>query len=144
VDENYTGLLFSAGTNLVLGQYDRVVSDVQTVADYVLSGPDFEPEGHMIEMGDMLAMQGIAYCNLDQPEDAATAYTEALRFSPDFALLYVLRGQARQDLDDAVAAGDDFAAAGETTLGPEFAAWVEAGIDGEWSCKTLQTYTPPE
>ncbi len=141
--ENYSGLLFSAATNLVLGQYDRVVTDVQIMAENVLSLPESQHDEYGLELADMYALQGIAYCNLDEIESAEAAYTQALRISPDFTLLYLLRGQVRQVQGNASAARNDFAVASQHTLGPGFEAWVQAGITGRWSCKTLQDYTPP-
>jgi tetratricopeptide (TPR) repeat protein len=142
---DFTGTFFAASTNYALGQYDNVVAQIQTFTDYIFSLPDSGEliDQSLIQLSDIYLLQGLAHCNLKSYAAAESAYDKAIAYSKDFDLLYVLRGQMRSRQGKRAAAEEDFAAAREADLGPEFAAWVESGAHMEWTCETMQDYQPP-
>jgi serine/threonine protein kinase/tetratricopeptide (TPR) repeat protein len=130
VGHDFTGAFFAAATNFALGQYDDVI------------GVGVLSELEVVGLSDMYLLQGLSYCNLKEYAAAEAAYNKAIAYSVDFMLLYVLRGQVRLQQGDQNGAEADFAAAGSEDLGPEFAAWVEAGAEQAWSCENLLEYQP--
>jgi tetratricopeptide (TPR) repeat protein len=144
-DQDFTGTFFSAATNLVLGQYDSVVQDIQVVEDFLTAHPDqIDLSRGARDLGDLFMLQGVAYCDLQNYTAARHAFDNAITTSADFELLYLLRGQMRQASDDNSGAQDDFARARVNVLGPEFSRWVETAISGEWSCQNMLEYQMPE
>ncbi|MBI5957871.1 MAG: hypothetical protein HY866_03995, partial [Chloroflexi bacterium] len=140
-----TGAFFAASTNLVLGQYEQVITDSQPVIDSLEANPPTQEQldqiGYeMVDVADLLLIVGLSYCNLGDYKMADMAYDYATLFSPGFELLYLLRGQAQQAMGDNTGAQTSFAHARVHVLGDEFDTWVKAGIAGEWSCENLLEY----
>jgi serine/threonine protein kinase/tetratricopeptide (TPR) repeat protein len=134
--EEFTGPYFSMATNAVLGQYARVTEEMEIV-DAALAGlPGLQDP---ITLSDLRFLQGIAYCNLADYGQAEAAYTEAISDSPDYALLYALRGQIRRNLsaDDAQA---DFEMAQAHDPGAAFDPWLAAAVVGDWTCENFFDY----
>jgi serine/threonine protein kinase/tetratricopeptide (TPR) repeat protein len=144
VEHDFTGTFFSAGTNYALGQYDDVVAQIQSFDDYLINQlrAGVVVDQKVTQLSDMYLLQGLADCNLKDYPAAEDAYRKAITYSPDFALLYVLRGQVRLEQGEPDGAAQDFAAARQKDLGPEFAAWVEAGAEMAWTCETMLEYQP--
>ncbi|MBN1565031.1 MAG: protein kinase [Anaerolineae bacterium] len=141
-EEAMTGEYFAAGTNIVIGQYNDVIQIVDEVLAPFRDGPAYAALLSTPNNGlsDVFLLQGIAYCNIDDYENAAAAYTQAIAVSENYALAHLLRGQMRLLLDDAAGAETDFATAQAHTLGPAFDPWVEAAIAGDWTCENLFEY----
>ena len=142
--EHFVGPFFSAATNYTLGQYDDVISQIDTFTTHLFEQPEIEAliGQELTELGDLYTLEGLTYCNMKDYAAAETAYDRAIGYSHDFKLLYLLRGQARQMQGKTDAAQEDFATARDHTLGAEFDAWVEAGAAQEWTCETMTDYQP--
>ncbi len=107
------GPLFSGFTNLVIGQYQSVVSDTQAV----LAIND--------QLADVYLMQGFADCNLHQYPEAEAAYTSGLAIDPHYPLLYALRAEVRRDQGNLVNALSDVTEARKANLSDEFNALID-------------------
>ena len=140
-----TGAYFAAVTNIVLGQYSRVVDDLSAtialIPPDVMSDP--APDQDAV-LSDLFLVYGLAHCSLDRYEDAEAAFSQAIRFNKGYALAYVLRGQMRSVLGDEAGAARDFAGARGHKLGDEFDRWIDTAEQNRWTCATLWDYTPPE
>ena len=146
VDNEFSGTFYAAGTNYGLGQYDDVVQQIQTFLDYILNQPDHEAlfRQQVIALSDLYFLEGLAYCNLQDYPAAEEAYNMAVSYSPNFALLYVLRGQVRIKQGARDAAAEDFTTARSKKQDPAFAAWIDAGENMAWTCVDMMDYEPPE
>jgi tetratricopeptide (TPR) repeat protein len=146
VQNDFTGTFYAAGTNYSLGQYDDVVQQIQTFLDYIFNQPDHEAlfRQQVIALSDLYTLQGLAYCNLKDYPAAQDAYNMAINYSPNYALVYVLRGQVRIEQGERDAAAEDFAAARSKKADPSFAAWIDAGENMAWTCVDMLDYQPPE
>jgi tetratricopeptide (TPR) repeat protein len=120
------------------------VQQIQTFLDSILNQPDHEAlfRQEVIALSDMYFLQGLAYCNLQDYPAAEEAYTMAVNYSPNFALLYVLRGQVRIEQGERDAAAEDFTAARSKNQDPAFAAWIDAGENMAWTCVDMMDYQP--
>jgi serine/threonine protein kinase/tetratricopeptide (TPR) repeat protein len=141
--EALTGEYFAAGTNIVIGQYNDVIRIVDQALAPLFDSP--APPGLLGEtsyaLSDVYLLQGLAYCNLHNYDRAVEAYSQAIRFSDDYALAYLLRGQMRLKLLDNAGATVDFDTARAHTLDATFDVWVEAAINGDWTCENLFDYS---
>jgi tetratricopeptide (TPR) repeat protein len=129
-DDLIFGPLFPAVGHLILGQYDESLQNI----DAALAIDDNIAELHM--------MQGLAYCSLEDFEAAEAAYSNAIERDPEFALLYVLRANARFELNDLAAALEDVSIARGFNVGAEFDALLDAGVAGEVTCQNFFDYQP--
>jgi serine/threonine protein kinase/Flp pilus assembly protein TadD len=116
---------FSAFGNLLLGQYENVVSDTEAA----LAIDDQLPDLYMV--------QGIAYCNLRDYPAAEAAYTSAIELDPSYTLLYALRAEVRIRQANMVGALDDSRIVRESSLGTLLDPLFQAAISGDWSCETM-------
>lgn len=116
------GPLFSAFTNLILGQYQSAVADTE---DAIAINPN---------VADVYLLQGFAYCNAGQREAAEQSYTEGLALEPDHALLLLLRGENRLRSGDAIGSAADAAAAVDAGLSDELTAFMS---DSEITCQNF-------
>jgi len=95
------GPLVSAFVNMTLGRYEAVLRATQTGIERI--GPST----------DLLMMQGLAYCNLNQPAEAEQVYSQVIALngadSPDNAFALVLRGDVRLQQANRDGAQSDFA-----------------------------------
>ena len=141
-----TGLYFEAATNLILGQYAPIAANVGAAMDTLFAAtatPGLLGE-QRVSLSDLFLMQGVAECNLNRYAAAEDAYSQAIRFSRDYALAYVLRAQVQRAQADRSGAADDFAAAREHAPGDVFDAWIDAAEAGAWTCKNFLDYTLEE
>jgi tetratricopeptide (TPR) repeat protein len=86
---------------------------------------------------DLLFMRGMAQCVAADDAGAAESYGAALGLTPEFALLYLLRADARQRLGDIAGALEDVGAA---TTGPQaelLGPLLAAPAGGQLTCKSL-------
>ncbi|MBL8134634.1 MAG: protein kinase [Anaerolineae bacterium] len=77
------GPFFAAYTNLILGQYDRVIADVQRALSL------------RADFADLYLLEGLAYCSLGDHAQAEAAYTSGLEIEPQHPVLLVLRAESR-------------------------------------------------
>jgi serine/threonine protein kinase/tetratricopeptide (TPR) repeat protein len=146
VENEFSGTFYAAGTNYGLGQYDDVVQQIQTFLDYILGQPDHEAlfRQEVIALSDLYMLQGLAYCNLKDYPAALDAYTMAINYSPNYALVYVLRGQMHIQQGEPDAAAEDFTTARSKMPAPAFAVWIDASQNMAWTCADMLDYQPPE
>lgn len=140
----FTGVYFSAATNLVLGQYAQVYDAITRafeMASQVEAGPDPMREGTH-GLSDLYFMQGVAACNLQDQAAALKAYTRALMASPDFVLAYLLRAQIFALRDEPENAARDLATVKRYSRTEEHARWIAAAEAGAFTCATLFEYHP--
>ncbi|MBN1681028.1 MAG: protein kinase [Anaerolineae bacterium] len=146
----FTSVLFSSGTSLVLGQYDSVIEQLTPMVIELYEAPpddlanQIKASGDDKQVVDLLLLQGLAYCGLEDHEAADQAFSRALDIDSDYTLLYLLRGQARRSEKWIEHATLDFQKAQAHTLGVEFDPWVKAGITGDWNCRNLFDWQPPQ
>lgn len=119
------GPTFSAFANLILGQYDDVVRDIEVA----LAIND--------QFADLYFMRGFAYCNLKDYAAAEAAYTRGLELDPDFTVLYLLRAEVRLEQNNFAGATEDLGAVRNSELGGAFAESIEAALAGELGCESL-------
>ncbi|NDJ78360.1 MAG: tetratricopeptide repeat protein, partial [Chloroflexi bacterium] len=140
----YGAYFYSAGTYLALGLYPQVIEDATTVITALDEDPALEvlllSGAISTNLADLYTLQGLAYCNLDDPANAVTAYTNALAITPDFAVVHLLRAQSFQALGQDEDAAADFELAVDHTLGSDFDAWIAAALAGDWTCETFFEY----
>jgi tetratricopeptide (TPR) repeat protein len=125
--EAMAGKYFAIGTNIVIGQYGDVIRITEEALAPVFADP--APPGLFGEinygLSDVFLLQGFAYCNLHEYDAAENAYSQAIRFSDEYALAHLLRGQMRLKLLNNAGASADFDV------------WTAAAITGEWTCENL-------
>ncbi|MBK8020272.1 MAG: protein kinase [Chloroflexi bacterium] len=102
------GPFFAAYTNLILGQYDQVIADVQQALTL------------RSDLADLFLIEGLAYCALQQYPLADIAYTQGLEIEPQHPMLLLLRSESRGAQGQAEAAQADLDAALALGLGDEF------------------------
>ncbi len=98
-----SGPLVSAFVNMSLGRYDRVIESLETARARGVDTPD------------IYGMQGVAYCNLGEYEQAADSLDRALE-SYDVVVssfLRLIRGDVRRKLGNETGAQADFATAAD-------------------------------
>ncbi len=122
---NFIGLTFSAAGNMLLGRYSEVLPDVEAA----LAIDD--------RVADLYMIQGFAYCNLENFDAAAESYSRAILLDPNFALLYLLRAEARYQIERPVLALQDLNRAGEFELGAEYEALIEAAGKVQVGCRNF-------
>jgi hypothetical protein len=147
--DEMTGLLFSAMTLVSLEQYNDAALKMEEVlaalddlpaADSATS-PGALSDGDQAFVADAMFWAGLIQCNLDNHAAAEQFYSEGLSLNPDFTVLHVLRGQSRSALDRA----DDAAADFDATRGHEWSdAWIDAALNGDWTCANFFDYTLSE
>jgi len=93
------GPIFSGFTNLLLGQHNQVLLDVERA---LAMRPD---------LADLYAMKGLAYCNMNEKENAEAAYTQGLAIEPAHPLLLILRAEVRGSQNMLLPAFSDVTAA---------------------------------
>ncbi|MBI5960062.1 MAG: protein kinase [Chloroflexi bacterium] len=119
---------FSAFGNLLLGQYENVVSDTKTA----LVIDDQLPDLYMV--------QGVAYCNLRDYSAAEAAYSSAIQLDPDYTLIYALRAEVRIRQGNMVGALEDSRMVRESSLGTTLDPLFQAAVSGDWSCENMFDY----
>ncbi len=123
------GPAFSAFINAMLGQYDDVLEYTeQALEEY--------------QFADAYMLQGLAYCNLGDYEQAEAAYDNAIELEPDFAVLYLLRAEVRLKQGDQIGALADFGAATQLSPGGEFEAVLADASSGNIGCENFFSYRP--
>jgi tetratricopeptide (TPR) repeat protein len=129
-ENSLLGPIFPAVGNLILGQYEAALTDI----DVALAIDD--------NLAELYMMQGLAYCSLEDFEAAEAAYSNAIERDPEFALLYMLRANARFELNNLAAALEDVGIAQGFSLGAEFDTLLDAGMAGEVTCQNFFDYQP--
>jgi tetratricopeptide (TPR) repeat protein len=119
------GPYFAAFTNLLLGQYDRVVSETERALE-------LQPD-----MSDLYLLQGFAYCNLGDYAAAEAAYTSAIELDPDFTVLYLLRAEARLKAGERPGSVADMLHVRGADMTGELSALVEQGAAGTVTCENF-------
>lgn len=113
----------SAFVNTLLRQWSQVIDDADTAAAL---DPNF---------AEVFIFQGIAYCNLEQYDEAEAAYTRALKTLPDFSILYGLRAESRLAQNDLAGALEDARTILGGSGGAEFAPLIPLIQSRELTCK---------
>jgi len=124
------GPIFSAVGNLILGQYEAALVDI----DASLAADEGFAESYMLK--------GLAHCNLDEYEEAEAAYSAGISIDPDLAILYMLRADVRFSLGDTQGSLEDAATARNVNLSDEFNALLDAGLTEGITCKNFFEYQP--
>src|SRR5262249_30991035 len=121
------GLMYSASDNLFLGQYARVLEEIDKALKIDPTVPD------------MYLVQGFAYCNLSKWKEAEDAYTQGLKRAPDYAVLYALRAEVRSNQGNLLGALGDIQAMQKIKGSEELVAMLKnAGSGGPAvSCKNF-------
>lgn len=105
-------------------------NDVLVTTSEILTNTAFRlPEIYLI--------RGIAYCNLQDYEQAETAYTLGLEADPGFYLLYTLRGEVRVRQGNILGAGTDFTAVLTGEQSALYTPFVPAYRDGQLNCENF-------
>ncbi|MCK6577506.1 MAG: protein kinase [Anaerolineae bacterium] len=104
------GPFFAAYTNLILGQYDSVIADVQRALSL------------RADLADLYLLEGLAYCSLGDHAQAEVAYTSGLEIEPGHPVLLVLRAESRAAQGAIEQGTADLNAALAMDLGEEFEA----------------------
>lgn len=134
-ENDLIGPLFSATGNLILEQYDQLLGDIQ----HAIQVDD--------QMPDLYALEGYAYCNLGDYEQAEASYTKAIELEPDNPFGYVLRADPRLKQFNLLGANDDANRARQlieaTGTGKELLAYINAGLLGQVSCQNFLEWEPP-
>ncbi|HEX3052916.1 MAG TPA: hypothetical protein VHP83_19815 [Aggregatilineaceae bacterium] len=131
----------------MLGQYNAVANDVKETLLTIQKQPDDMPDlhgGSSHQVTDVILFQGLSQCNLGDLGAAELAFSWAIQREPDYALLFVLRGQIHQLKGETAAADKDFEQARQLSPSPDFLPWIEAAVRGDWTCQNLLDYTLPE
>ncbi|MBZ0282535.1 MAG: protein kinase [Anaerolineae bacterium] len=113
----------SAFVNTLLRQWSQVVEDADTAAAIDAS------------FAEVFIFQGIAYCNLEQYDEAEAAYTRALETLPDFSILYGLRAEVRLAQNDLAGALQDARTVLQSPGGAGFAPLLPLIQSRELTCK---------
>ena len=124
------GPWLSAFGNLVLGQFDNVIADIESI-----------PENQRPQFPELYIIEGLAYCNLQQYDEAMQAYSTGIELAPDVTIAYLLRGEIALRLGDQDQVAEDTAKILESDLSETLAPYLEAGINGELSCENFFTYS---
>ncbi|MCP4357360.1 MAG: tetratricopeptide repeat protein [Chloroflexi bacterium] len=137
-----SGLASSALSHMVLGQYDRVLTDLDELEQLhqeedltaLLLGNDVE----------LFFMRGFAHCNLGELEEAEAAYTAGLETNPDYTILYLFRAEVRHKQGNATGAAEDLSIINKSDLELGFdieqiSAALESGL---FDCAKLFTPAP--
>ena len=61
---------------------------------------------------DVYLIQGLAYCNLGQYEEAIEAYTNGIELEPDYYAIYLYRAEAYREANQTLRAVQDIATIG--------------------------------
>lgn len=123
------GPWLSAFGNLILGRYDDVLSQLENI-----------PESQRTIFPELYVIQGLAYCNLQQYDEALESYTTAIELGPDVTMIYLLRGEIAFRLDDNEQVAADALTIAESELGDTLMPYVNAGFSGDLSCENFFTY----
>src|SRR5262249_1085110 len=75
------GSIISASNNMLIGQYDSAVTDIQTAIEVF---PNF---------AELYMLEGFAQCSLSRYADAEKSLSQGITIDPKFALLYALRAE---------------------------------------------------
>jgi tetratricopeptide (TPR) repeat protein len=86
---------------------------------------------------EMYLLKGLSYCNLDDHQNAESAYTQGLTIDPSFTVLYLLRAEVRAKLGNADGAGADLAFVQQSVLHENLKEYLVAAQSGQFSCKQL-------
>ena len=124
------GEVFPAFGNLILGQYQEAIQAVENS----LAVDDSVP--------DLYLLRGFAECGLEDYAAAEADFTTALETDSDFAVIYLLRSGVRFAQDNFTGAAEDVIKAQSFDLGEEYAAFIEAGVNGEVTCANFFAYQP--
>ncbi len=87
-ESRYTGLIPAAVSNLLLGQYERALANIELA----LTSND--------RISDIYLVQGVAQCNLGDFAAAQAAFSQGIGLEQDYTLLYVLRADTRRWQND--------------------------------------------
>jgi serine/threonine protein kinase/tetratricopeptide (TPR) repeat protein len=122
------GHLFAAFGNMILGQYDAVITE----ADIVLAVDD--------QISDLYLVKGTAYCNLRDYAAAEAAYTQGIEIDPGFIALYALRAEARMKQENQAGLLEDMRVIEASNQWSIYQPLLQAGMSGAWSCETFWDY----
>ena len=123
------GPWMSAFGNIVLGQFDDVLADVDSV-----------PETQRRQFPELYLLQGLAYCNQQKYDEALASYTTAIELDRTITILYLLRGEIALRLEDNEQVAADTAIILESDLSDTLTPYLQAGINGDLSCENFFTY----
>lgn len=120
-ESRYTGLISSAISNLLLGQYERALNNTELA----LSSND--------RISEIYLLQGVALCNLGDFAAAQEAFSQAVLLEPDYTLLYALRADAYRLQNDLPGMLADLAVIGSSEQAAAFAPYLPLMQSGDLS-----------
>jgi tetratricopeptide (TPR) repeat protein len=129
--DNILGLDMGAIEQLMVGQNrDAIASASQALMlESPLASERLRPDMHFVI--------GLAECRRGNAQAAIDAYSQALATDPDFALIYLLRAEARGQLGDVQGAAEDLNAAQTGPQALRLQPAIDAAYRGELSCASL-------
>jgi tetratricopeptide (TPR) repeat protein len=128
-------VIYSAFANLFVGQYQRVLDDTQTLFQLIpeINRSMLENIGQNspgdVYLVDLVLARGIAMCATDDLEASLAVFELAANLDPDYALIYVLAGDAafRAGYPDEALEALDYARG----FSDELDSFIDAAIENE-------------
>ncbi len=120
--------MFSAFGNMILGQYDEVLANTETLLE------------NDQQFADVYLLRGFAYCNLRDYEAAIEAYDQAIELDPTFTALYLLRAEAKVREGSLLAAAGDAGYVLQNDTSGQWGPVLQASQAGDLNCENLLTF----
>jgi len=122
-------LYMEAFGNIALRQWQTIKS----LTDELIENP-----GELL-LSDIYLMQGLAYCNLGEYENAEVAYTNAIEADETYPLPYVLRAEVRRNQGNLLGATRDLGEVALTNQADILQPLIEVSADGSVTCENFFT-----
>lgn len=130
--ENFVSLAVATFDQLMGAQFSAAVATADRAL--ALAGAGALPPA---ALADLSFMRGFAQCNAGDYAAAADSYSTALAQSPDFALLHILRAEARSRLGDGLGAIEDLNSAASGPQAERLAPTLQAAQSGAIGCQNV-------
>lgn len=128
-EDNPFTIILEAFGNFALRQWQQVIE----------VGERFANANLLLPLSDVNMMQGVAYCNLTEPdwESAVQAYTNAYDRDPEFAFTLLLRAEAHIALSEPQMAIDDIQMVITHRQAARYVPYMRAFRQGEINCSNF-------
>jgi serine/threonine protein kinase/tetratricopeptide (TPR) repeat protein len=114
----------TAFTSFALAQWDDVIRNTEVA---LVNLP----------LTDLYLLRGVAFCNLENYQEAEATYTKLLEIEPDYKLGILLRGEVRLKMGNLLGAGSDFANVLSSDQSGAYTPFIPAYRAGEISCENF-------